>query len=94
MAGLPGSWAIVGVGPPLFCRGPSRGSELRGVVPEIVPLEDITRLGPLRVTVAELGWFPLTTVLTRSKPPLVLDRMLSVMMVVANRAEPSTMLLP
>jgi hypothetical protein len=63
-------------------------------VPLIVPVEDITRLGPLRVTVAVLpGFLLVSAVLTRSTPPWELDRMLSVIVAVADWAEPSVIVL-
>jgi hypothetical protein len=94
MAGLPGSSARVGVGPPLFCSRFSFGLVDTVGVPMIVPLEDITRLGPLSVTVAVLVFLPLTALLTRSKPPVVFARMLSVIVAVADWAPPLARLLP
>src|SRR5262245_297459 len=88
MAGLPGDWDIVGVGPPLLCRVPSCGSPVTAGVPLIVPVEDVTRLAPLRVEVAVLVFLPLTTLLTRSTPPVELDRMLPVILAVADWAAP------
>src|SRR5262245_30534377 len=94
MAGLPGNRAIVWVGPPLFCRAPSDGSLVTVGVPLIVPVEDITRLAPLRVTVAVLVFLPLTALLTRSTPPVELDRMLPVILAVADWAVPLVIVLP
>ena len=94
MAGLPGSSAMVGVGPPLFCSGPSCGSPVKGIVPPMGPLAVTTRLGPFSVTVAVLGWEPLTTLLERSTPPVELDRILSVIVAVAVWAPPVVMVLP
>ena len=57
MAGLPASRAMVKVGPPLFCRGPRRGSLVKA--PDKEP--SFTRL-----FVDEAGWDP------AKSPPLVL----------------------
>ncbi len=52
-AGLPGKSAMVGVGPPLFCNFPSRGSSVSVPVSPSRPLPDWIRL-LLPVTVPRL----------------------------------------
>src|SRR5262245_38691090 len=92
--GLLGSKAIVGVGPPLSCNGPSSGSAVSGAGPRMVmvPEVEVTRLGSLSVTVAVSPAFLLVSALLTRRAPLVeLNKMLSVIVAVADCAEPAGM---
>src|SRR5438132_73324 len=54
IAGLPGKSACVGVGPPLFFSGPSRGSVLAMVAPQLsATTPPYCKLFPLFVTTLE-----------------------------------------
>ena len=98
-AGLLVVIAIVSVDPPLFCSEPSSGLPVCDGLPVVVALLRvacaITRLLPLKVTVAVLVVLPSRLSLTRSLvPPLVVARIVLLNVTVAVEAEPSSILLP
>ena len=86
--------AIVSVGPPLLLSEARFGLTVMGVVPVSVPVSVTTMLLSTSVTVAVLVLLPLRSLLTRSTPPVVAVRMLSVIVAVAVTAPPVVTLLP